>query len=101
LLSSLYSSLTFPYKLGGIICIKGHIPSYTKTKQNYLQDIWACHGTADESIGFEMSESMYTEYLKLGYNINFIPLQNINHDLEEGLTKNVLVNLQNWIISRL
>lgn len=98
---ALYSSLTFPYKLGGIICLKGHIPSYTKTKQNYLQDIWACHGTADESIGFTISESIYNDYIKLGYKINFLSLQNTNHDLEDGLSKDVLLNLKNWIISRL
>lgn len=98
---ALYSSLTFPYKLGGVICFKGHIPSYTKTKQNYLQDIWACHGSADESIGYKLSELIYKDYMKSGYKINFLSLQKANHDLEDGLTENVLLNLKNWIISRL
>ena len=94
-------ALTYKHKLGGVIGIKAHIPSHTGTSSNYDQDIWACHGKKDESIGYKLVKNKYDEYKKGYFSVEFITLANANHDLEDGIDEKVLKSLQTWIISRL
>ena len=94
---ALDAGLTYQYKLGGIIGIKGHILSHTGESTNYDQYIWGCHGTDDESIGYSVVKNKYDEYKKSDFSIRFIKLRGANHDLEDGIDESVLKNLQKWI----
>lgn len=98
---ALDAGLTYQNKLGGIIGIKGHIPSHTAESTNYDQNIWACHGTNDDSIGYSLVKNKYDEYKGEDFSIEFITLPGANHDLEDGIDESVLGSLQKWIISRL
>lgn len=98
---ALDAGLTYQHKLGGIIGIKGHIPSHTAESTNYDQDIWACHGTDDESIGYNLVKNKYDEYKKEDFSIEFITLPDAEHDLEDGIDEPVLGSLQKWITSKL
>lgn len=97
---ALDAGLTYAYELGGIIGIKGHIPSPTKEFPLTRQFLWVCHGTSDESIGYNVAVSSYEEYREK-IPINFVTLQNAEHELEDGFKKRIYQNLRKWLFSRL
>ena len=83
---SLDAGLTFQHKLGGIIALKGHIPSKTFESLSVKQNVLAVHGRTDKTIGFNVASKSYHNIANRGYNIEFLK-QNCNHGLKTGLNE--------------
>ena len=83
---ALDAGLTFQHKIGGIIALKGHIPSKTLESLSIKQNVLAAHGRGDKTIGFNVASKSYHNLANRGYNIEFLK-QNCNHGLKTGLTE--------------
>jgi phospholipase/carboxylesterase len=83
---TLDAGLTFQHKLGGIIALKGHIPSKTFESLSVKQNVLAVHGRTDKTIGFNVASKSYHNIANRGYNIDFLK-QNCNHGLKTGLNE--------------
>ena len=83
---ALDAGLTFHHKIGGIIALKGHIPSKTFESLSVKQNVLAAHGRSDKTIGFNVASKSYHNLANRGYNIEFLK-QNCNHGLKTGLTE--------------
>ena len=83
---SLDAGLTFQHKLGGIIALKGHIPSKTFESLSVKQNVLAVHGRTDKTIGFNVASKSYHNLANRGYNIEFLK-QNCNHGIKTGLNE--------------
>ena len=83
---TLDAGLTFQHKLGGIIALKGHIPSKTFESLSVKQNVLAVHGRTDKTIGFNVASKSYHNIANRGYNIEFLK-QNCNHGLKTGLNE--------------
>ena len=59
---ALYTGISFPETLGGIMSFRGHI--ITNTPNEINQHIWAYHGKQDDIIGFNVAEKSYKKYAK-------------------------------------
>ena len=81
---ALDAGLTFHHKIGGIIALKGHIPSKTFESLSVKQNVLAAHGRSDKTIGFNVASKSYHNLANRGYNIEFLK-QNSNHGLKTGL----------------
>lgn len=88
--TALDSGLTYPRKLGGIIGIKGHIPSTTFHSLQTKQPIWVTHGKKDKTIGYNVAKQSYDKLLKNNYPLRFVTLPKANHSLKSGI--NVQLN---------
>ena len=88
---ALDAGITFPYKLGGIIGFKGHIPEmFDKT---YDQHIWVTHGRYDDTIDFEVARNSYENFPN--YDITFIK-QQCDHEMETGIEYQMRM-LKQWM----
>ena len=83
---ALDAGLTFHHKIGGIIALKGHIPSKTFESLYVKQNVLAAHGRGDKTIGFNVASKSYHNLANRGYNIEFLK-QNCNHGLKTGLNE--------------
>lgn len=83
---ALDAGLTFQHKIGGIIALKGHIPSKTCESLSVKQNVLAAHGRSDKTIGFNVASKSYHNLANRGYNIEFLK-QNCNHGLKTGLNE--------------
>ena len=83
---ALDAGLTFNHKIGGIIALKGHIPSKTFESLSVKQNVLAVHGRSDKTIGFNVASKSYHNLANRGYNIEFLK-QNCNHGLKTGLNE--------------
>jgi len=83
---ALDAGLTFQHKIGGIIALKGHIPSKTFESLSLKQNVLAAHGRSDKTIGFNVASKSYHNLANRGYNIEFLK-QNCNHGLKTGLNE--------------
>jgi len=59
---ALYTGISFPKTLGGIMSFRGHIITNTPIEKN--QHIWAYHGKQDDTIGYSVAEKSYKKYAK-------------------------------------
>lgn len=92
---ALDAGLTYEKKLGGIIGIKGHIPSKTFEDLQCRQNILVSHGKKDKTIGFNVAEKSYKRINKQKYNITFLK-QTTNHSIISGLNQ-LLVQCNDFI----
>jgi phospholipase/carboxylesterase len=83
---TLDAGLSFQHKLGGIIALKGHIPSKTFESLSVKQNVLAVHGRTDKTIGFNVASKSYHNLANRGYNIEFLK-QNCNHGIKTGLNE--------------
>ena len=82
---ALASGMTYPYRLGGVIALKGHIPSciYSHTSK-VKQRIFAAHGQRDTTIGFKVAKNSYDKF-KYKADIEFLSQPKVNHDQNTGI----------------
>ena len=83
---ALDACLTFQHKIGGIIALKGHIPSKTFESLSVKQNVLAAHGRGDKTICSNVAAKSYHNLANRGYNIEFLK-QNCNHGLKTGLNE--------------
>ena len=84
--TALSAGITYPKPLGGIIGLKGHIPSCIYDhKQGVKQRILVAHGKKDSVIGYKIAEESYKLYKKRGYDITFLSQDKANHDASSGI----------------
>ena len=82
---ALDSGLTFPKKLGGIICFKGHVPSETFKDIRMQQPVWATHGGKDKTIGHLVAKKSYNKLKKCGCPVKFYSQPKVNHSIRSGI----------------
>ena len=82
---ALAAGMTYPHRLGGIIALKGHIPSciYSHTSK-IKQRIFAAHGQRDTTIGFKVAKNLYDKF-KYKADIEFLSQPKVNHDQNTGI----------------
>lgn len=82
---ALAAGMTYLYRLGGIIALKGHIPSciYSHTSK-VKQRIFAAHGQRDTTIGFKVAKNSYDKF-KYKADIKLLNQPKINHDQNTGI----------------
>lgn len=82
---ALDSGLTFPKRLGGIICFKGHVPSETFKDIRMQQPVWATHGGKDKTIGHLVAKKSYNKLKKCGCPVKFYSQPKVNHSIRSGI----------------
>ena len=82
---ALAAAMTFPHRLGGIISLKGHIPSCIFNHASKVkQRIFAAHGIRDNVIGYNVAKNSYDKF-KYKADINFISQPKVNHSQNTGI----------------
>ncbi len=96
---ALYSGLTYPKKLGGIVCLSGYIPinkifAALLKPQNKDTKIFMAHGKLDNIIPIQYAESSYELLKKLKYDVHWrkYPMVHI-------ISSEELDDLSNWLLN--
>lgn len=82
---ALAAGMTYPHRLGGIIALKGHIPSCVFNHTSKVkQRIFAAHGIRDNIIGYNVAKNSYDKF-KYKADIKLLSQPKINHDQNTGI----------------